>query len=84
MFGKILCANDGSEIAFHALTLAVTMAKENAAELHVVSVEEIDYMPEFNRGNQRADRNRGTTFPQTEENQITSCGSPLRSKPTFL
>jgi nucleotide-binding universal stress UspA family protein len=47
MFGKILCANDGSERAFSALTLAVTMAKENAAELHMVSVAEIDYMPEF-------------------------------------
>lgn len=47
MFGKILCANDGSERAFRAMTLAVTIAKENAAELHMVSVEEIDYMPEF-------------------------------------
>jgi nucleotide-binding universal stress UspA family protein len=47
MFGTILCANDGSERAFRAVTLAVTIAKENAAELHMVSVEEIDYMPEF-------------------------------------
>jgi nucleotide-binding universal stress UspA family protein len=47
MFRKILCANDGSERAFRALTLAVTMAKESAAELHMVSVEEIDYLPEY-------------------------------------
>ena len=47
MFGKILCANDGSERAFHALALAITIAKENGSELHMVSVEEIDYMPEF-------------------------------------
>ena len=47
MFGRILCANDGSERAYRALTLAVAMAKENGAELHMVSVEEIDYMPEF-------------------------------------
>jgi nucleotide-binding universal stress UspA family protein len=47
MFSRILCANDGSERAFRALTLAVAMAKENGAELHMVSVEEIDYMPEF-------------------------------------
>lgn len=47
MFGRILCANDGSDRAFRALTLAVAMAKENGAELHMVSVEEIDYMPEF-------------------------------------
>ena len=47
MFGRILCANDGSERAFRALTLAVAMAKDKGAELHMVSVEEIDYMPEF-------------------------------------
>jgi len=47
MFGKILCANDGSERAFRALTLAIEMAEKNTAELHMVSVEEIDFMPEF-------------------------------------
>jgi nucleotide-binding universal stress UspA family protein len=47
MFGKILCANDGSERAFHALALAITIANENDSELHMVSVEEIDYLPEF-------------------------------------
>jgi nucleotide-binding universal stress UspA family protein len=47
MFSKILHANDGSEHAFHALALAITIAKENNSELHMVSVEEIDYMPEF-------------------------------------
>jgi nucleotide-binding universal stress UspA family protein len=47
MFGKILCANDGSERASGALALAMTMAKENNSELHMVCVEEIDYMPEF-------------------------------------
>jgi nucleotide-binding universal stress UspA family protein len=47
MFRKILHANDGSEHAFHALTLAIGLAKENGAELHMISVEEIDYVPEF-------------------------------------
>jgi len=47
MFKKILCANDGSEPAGHALALAITMAKDNKCELHMVTVEEIDYMPEF-------------------------------------
>jgi nucleotide-binding universal stress UspA family protein len=47
MFERILCANDGSERAFHALALATKLAKENHSELHMVSVEEIDYMPEF-------------------------------------
>ena len=47
MFSKILHANDGSEYAFRALALAITIAKQNNSELHTVSVEEIDYMPEF-------------------------------------
>jgi len=47
MFSKILHANDGSEHAFRALALAIAIAKQNNSELHMVSVEEIDYMPEF-------------------------------------
>jgi hypothetical protein len=47
MFSSILHANDGSEYAFHALTLALAIAKQNDSVLHMVSVEEIDYIPEF-------------------------------------
>jgi nucleotide-binding universal stress UspA family protein len=47
VFSKILHANDGSEHAFHALGLALALAKQNNSELHMISVEEIDYMPEF-------------------------------------
>jgi nucleotide-binding universal stress UspA family protein len=47
VFSKILHANDGSEHAFRALSLAIAIAKENNSELHMVSVEEIDYMPEY-------------------------------------
>jgi nucleotide-binding universal stress UspA family protein len=47
MFKKILHANDGSEHAFLALSLALEIAQQNNSELHMVSVEEIDYMPEF-------------------------------------
>jgi nucleotide-binding universal stress UspA family protein len=47
MFNKILHANDGSEHAFHALSFALAIAKQNSSELHMVCVEEIDYMPEF-------------------------------------
>jgi nucleotide-binding universal stress UspA family protein len=47
MFSKILHANDGSEHAFHALKLAVGMARQNNSELHMICVEEVDYMPEF-------------------------------------
>jgi nucleotide-binding universal stress UspA family protein len=47
MFHKILHANDGSEHAFHALALGLEIAKQSNSELHMVSVEEIDYIPEF-------------------------------------
>jgi nucleotide-binding universal stress UspA family protein len=47
MFGKILHANDGSEHAFHALAFAIALARQNNSELHMISVEEVDYMPEF-------------------------------------
>lgn len=45
MFNRILHANDGSEHAFHALALAIEIASQNNSELHMVSVEEISYMP---------------------------------------
>ena len=47
MFAKILHANDGSAPAFKALELALALAQQNRSELHLVSVMEIDYMPEF-------------------------------------
>jgi nucleotide-binding universal stress UspA family protein len=47
LFSKILHANDGSDHAFHALSLALTIAKQNRSELHIVCVEEIPYLPEF-------------------------------------
>jgi nucleotide-binding universal stress UspA family protein len=47
MFSKILHANDGSKNAFEALSVALKIAKQNGSELHMVSVEEIDYLPEF-------------------------------------
>jgi nucleotide-binding universal stress UspA family protein len=47
MFKKILHANDGSDHAFKALSFALDIAKQNKAELHMVSVEEIPYMPEY-------------------------------------
>ena len=47
MFNRILHANDGSEQAFRAFAMALAMAKQNNSDLHMVSVQEIDYMPEF-------------------------------------
>ena len=47
MFKTILHANDGSKTAFKALDLAIAMAKQNAATLHLVCVEEIPPMPEY-------------------------------------
>jgi nucleotide-binding universal stress UspA family protein len=46
MFKKILHANDGSDHAFRAFALAIDIARQNASELHMVSVEEIPYLPE--------------------------------------
>ena len=40
MFKKILIANDGSEGAARALSAAIKLAKEQEAELHMISVEE--------------------------------------------
>jgi nucleotide-binding universal stress UspA family protein len=47
MFNTILHANDGSAPAFKALELAVALAKQNQSDLHMVSVMEVDYLPEF-------------------------------------
>ena len=47
MFKKVLHANDGSDHAFGALALALRIAKESGCELHMVCVQEVDYMPEF-------------------------------------
>src|SRR6267142_4560765 len=47
MLSNILHANDGSEHAFRAFAMALAMAKQNNSDFHMVSVEEIDYMPDF-------------------------------------
>ncbi len=47
MFKKILHANDGSESAFHAFSLAMALAEQNQSELHMVCVEELPNLPEF-------------------------------------
>ena len=47
MFKTILHANDGSEPAYRALALAVDLASQNTAALHLVCVEEIPPMPEY-------------------------------------
>src|SRR5579864_2272043 len=47
MFRTVLHANDGSAPAMKALALAVEMARQNAAALHLVCVEEIPPMPEY-------------------------------------
>jgi nucleotide-binding universal stress UspA family protein len=46
MFKIILHANDGSEGADKALTLALGLAKRTGAILHIVCVEEISEFPE--------------------------------------
>jgi nucleotide-binding universal stress UspA family protein len=45
MFNTIVIANDGSAHAFRAFDLALTLAKESSADLHMISVEEIPDLP---------------------------------------
>jgi glutathione-regulated potassium-efflux system ancillary protein KefC len=45
VFSKILHANDGSEYAFRALMQALVIAKQNSAELHMVSIEKPSHAP---------------------------------------
>lgn len=45
MFRKILIANDGSEGGFRALDTALVLARSLKAELHMISVEEIQWVP---------------------------------------
>ena len=54
MFTKILHANDGSAHAFNALKLALRISKKDAAELHMVSVEERGHMLELSEENDAA------------------------------
>jgi nucleotide-binding universal stress UspA family protein len=46
LFSKILHAYDGSEQSFQALTLALAIAKRCGGELHIVSVGEVEYVPQ--------------------------------------
>jgi nucleotide-binding universal stress UspA family protein len=45
VFSKILLANDGSAGAFKALEVALSMARHYRSELHMVSVEEMPWLP---------------------------------------
>jgi nucleotide-binding universal stress UspA family protein len=45
MLSKILHGNDGSPGAFKALDVALSMARHYRAELHMVSVEEVPWLP---------------------------------------
>ena len=45
MLERILHANDGSEGAFKAFEFALGLAKRHRAELHMVCVEEMQWVP---------------------------------------
>ena len=45
MFDRILIANDGSEGAGRALSVAISLAKQHDAELHMICVEELPRFP---------------------------------------
>ena len=76
MFRTILHANDGSEHAFQALALALAIARQNNSELHMVSVAEIDYMPEF------IEEVRLKSPEQPFAVSILSCSAPVRWRKT--
>ena len=71
MFKKILHANDGSELAFHALSLAIALAEQNQSELHMVCVEELPNLPEFiadvRDAKEAADRRYGEVLRRASE-----------------
>ena len=71
MFKKILHANDGSESAFHALSLAIALAEQNQSELHMVCVEELPNLPEFiaevRDAKEAADRRYGTVLRRASD-----------------
>jgi nucleotide-binding universal stress UspA family protein len=45
MYPKILAANDGSPGGKKALAAAIELARQNSAELHMVTVEELPRLP---------------------------------------
>jgi nucleotide-binding universal stress UspA family protein len=45
MFERIAVANDGSEGAARALSVAIALAKVHGAQLHMISVEELPQFP---------------------------------------
>lgn len=45
MYKRILIANDGSEGAAKALTVAIALASQSKAELHMICVEELPQFP---------------------------------------
>jgi nucleotide-binding universal stress UspA family protein len=49
MFKKILIANDGSEGAYKALVAALRLAHSHKAQVHMICVEEIPWMPAGSR-----------------------------------
>ena len=49
MFKKILIANDGSEGAYKALVAALRLAHSHKAQVHMICVEEISWMPAGSR-----------------------------------
>jgi len=49
MFKKILIANDGSEGGFSALVAALRLAHSHKAQLHMICVEEMPWMPAGSR-----------------------------------
>ncbi len=63
MYAKILVANDGSAGGLKALTAAIELARQDSAELHMVTVEELPRIPGKHRRN-RGGKGRGEPSPR--------------------
>jgi nucleotide-binding universal stress UspA family protein len=70
MSWKILVANDGSDSAFRALSTAIKLARRTAAELHMICVVELPYIPssvgEVEAEHEEAERRFGKIFDRSK------------------
>lgn len=88
-FEKILSANDGSKHATRALALALAIAKQNKAEMHMACIEELPYLSDMGEAEREDERavgrriegvlHRGRTMAQ--ERGVEICTHVIKGHP---
>jgi nucleotide-binding universal stress UspA family protein len=81
MFKTIVTANDGTDQALRAFALALTLATENSAELHMISVEQISYNHPEASGSFHGVVNRARAIAEERQVKLKThvvVGSPMR------